>query len=247
MRKCKKCEKFKSISDYYLKNNGKVKSSLCKECYNIEYKSKYDKSYYENNKEKFKERYSEWLRNNDRTDYMKNYREINSQEIKKKQKEFRENNKELVSQRKKTYWQNLSSDRKTEINESKKIAYHKNHDMNREKKNDYFNERVKNEPLFKLSKTVRCLIRNSIKRKFTSKSKKTIEILGCSFEEFKFYLESKFDQNMNWENQGTYWHLDHIIPISAAKSEEEVYGLNHYTNFQPLYWLDNLKKSNKIK
>ena len=94
---------------------------------------------------------------------------------------------------------------------------------------------------------MRNLIRNAFRRGFTTKSKKTIEILGCSFEEFKIHLESKFDNKMNWLNQGTYWHMDHIIPISSAKTEEEVYRLNHYTNFQPLYWLDNLKKSNKIK
>jgi len=47
---------------------------------------------------------------------------------------------------------------------------------------------------------------------------------------------------MSWSNQGTYWHMDHIIPISSAKKEEDLYRLNHYTNFQPLYWLDNLKK-----
>jgi hypothetical protein len=89
------------------------------------------------------------------------------------------------------------------------------------------------------------LIKNSIKRGFTEKSKRTQEILGCSFEDFKLHLESQFDENMNWENQGSYWHMDHIIPISSAETKEEVYRLNHYTNFQPLYWLDNLKKSDK--
>ena len=58
-------------------------------------------------------------------------------------------------------------------------------------------------------------------------------------------MESKFDENMNWANQGTYWHIDHIIPISSAKTEEDIYILNHYTNLQPLYWLENIKKSNK--
>ena len=70
--------------------------------------------------------------------------------------------------------------------------------------------------------------------------------MDCSFEEFKLHLESQFDDKMNWENQGTYWHMDHIIPISSAETEEDVYRLNHYKNFQPLYWEDNLKKSNKI-
>ena len=87
-------------------------------------------------------------------------------------------------------------------------------------------------------------------RKKKSKSglnifRKTQEILGCSFEEFKIYLEEQFDENMNWDNQGSYWHMDHKKPISLAMTEEEVYELNHYTNFQPLYWEDNLSKGNK--
>jgi hypothetical protein len=63
---------------------------------------------------------------------------------------------------------------------------------------------------------------------------KTIEILGCTYEYFKIYIESKFEDWMNWENQGKYngelnfgWDMDHIIPISSAKNEEEIYKLNH--------------------
>ena len=41
---------------------------------------------------------------------------------------------------------------------------------------------------------------------------------------------------MCWDNYATYWAVDHIIPISWAKTEEEVYRLNHYSNFQPLDW-----------
>lgn len=61
-----------------------------------------------------------------------------------------------------------------------------------------------NDPLFKLCFNIRTLIRNSIKRQFTEKSKKTQEILDCSFEEFKIYLEEQFDENMNWNNKGSY-------------------------------------------
>ncbi len=74
-----------------------------------------------------------------------------------------------------------------------------------------------------------------------SKNFKTKEILGCTYEDFKFFLETKFESWMSWDNYGLYdgtlnfgWDLDHIIPISVAKSEEKVIKLNHYTNFQPL-------------
>lgn len=108
---------------------------------------------------------------------------------------------------------------------------------------NYMRDRKKNDKLFKLSD----LIRSKIRKSFNGyKSKKTTTILGCSFEEFKLYLESKFEIWMNWENQGLYngefnygWDIDHIIPLSSANSEEEIIRLNHYTNLQPLCSLVN--------
>jgi hypothetical protein len=58
---------------------------------------------------------------------------------------------------------------------------------------------------------------------------------------------------MNWNNRGLYngtenygWDLDHIIPLSSAKTEGEVIKLNHYTNIQPLcsYVNRDIKKNN---
>ena len=84
-------------------------------------------------------------------------------------------------------------------------------------------------------------LRISIKKSGYSKKSKTNEILGCSFNNFKFYLENKFQDWMYWENQGLYngeinygCDIDHIIPLSSDKNEEEIMRLNHYTNLQPL-------------
>ena len=82
----------------------------------------------------------------------------------------------------------------------------------------------------------------------------TESILGCNFEEFKLYIESKFEDWMNWDNRGLYngefncgWDIDHKIPVSIATTEEEIYKLNHYTNLQPLCSKYNREvKSNKI-
>lgn len=246
-RVCRKCEAEKELSEFYLKKNGIPKSSYCKICYCETYKREYDKEYYENNKELFKENYKIWIEKNDRTEYQKQYRENNAGDISKKQKEFRENNKELVAHRKKKYWDSLSEEKKKEINERKKEIYHEKKDQYHDMKNRYFKKRVSSDPLYKLRLNIRSLILNAFRRKFTFKSKKTIEILGCSFEEFYKHLESQFDEKMNWENQGSYWHMDHIKPISLAQNEQEVYELNHHTNFQPLYWEDNLNKSDKYE
>ena len=78
-----------------------------------------------------------------------------------------------------------------------------------------------------------------------NKKNKTILYIGCSLEELKLHLEKQFKPGMTWENHGE-WHIDHIIPLASAKTEEDLYKLNHYTNLQPLWAIDNLKKSNKI-
>ena len=100
------------------------------------------------------------------------------------------------------------------------------------------------DPVYKLSHNIRSLISKYLNKLGYIKSEKTESILGCSFEEFKSYIESQFREGMSWENHGE-WHLDHKTPISWAKSEEMVLELNHYTNFQPLWAKDNLVKGNK--
>lgn len=112
---------------------------------------------------------------------------------------------------------------------------------NRYKTNKRVKSRMSIDILYKLSYNIRSLISISFKLNNYSKKSKTNNILGCSFEEFKKYLESKFEPWMNWDNKGLYngelnygWDIDHIIPSSSAKNEEELIKLNHYTNLQPL-------------
>ena len=95
-----------------------------------------------------------------------------------------------------------------------------------------------------LKERIRCSIINSLKLKGYTKNYKTEHILGCTFLEFKLYLESKFEDWMNWENRGNpkdgilelnkTWDIDHKIPLVTAKTEEDILKLNHYTNLQPL-------------
>lgn len=113
--------------------------------------------------------------------------------------------------------------------------------------NNYINNRINTDSLFKFKNKVRTLIYQSFKRKKNNnwnKKTKTENILGCKFEEFKIYIEKQFTNGMSWENQGE-WHLDHIKPLKLAETEEDVIKLNHYTNFQPLWAEDNLKKGSK--
>lgn len=86
-----------------------------------------------------------------------------------------------------------------------------------------------------------------IKKNNILKNNRTFEVVGLTPTELVSYLESKFLDGMTWENYGLQgWHIDHKIPLSSAKDEEELYKLCHYTNLQPLWSEDNLRKSNKF-
>lgn len=108
----------------------------------------------------------------------------------------------------------------------------------------YSIKRKKADPLFKLIENIRSLVNASFKNKNTKKDTKTESILGCSFEEFKSHIESQFQLGMSWDNRRL-WHIDHIMPVSMAKTEDEIIRLNHHRNLRPLWAHENLSKSDK--
>lgn len=111
---------------------------------------------------------------------------------------------------------------------------------------NYRKTRRINDPLFKFLENTRSLINGSFKRRKCTKLVKAEEILGCSMDEFKSYIISKCPEGVTIENFGRFgYHIDHIIPLASATSTEEVMKLCHYTNLQPLWCDENLKKSDK--
>jgi predicted nucleic acid-binding Zn ribbon protein len=127
-------------------------------------------------------------------------------------------------------------------------------DKGRDAQNSYRKKRLKNDPLFKLrtslSNLVNTKIRSALKSKKPEtdwkKQKSTLKIIGCNLEELKSHLEKQFKQGMTWSNHSLKgWHVDHIIPLSSAKSIEELEKLSHYTNLQPLWAKENQRKGDK--
>lgn len=110
---------------------------------------------------------------------------------------------------------------------------------------EYNKNRRKTDKLWQLKVNLRCRLNESLKVKRWNKRNSFKEYIGCSQLELKVHLESQFVGNMSWDNYGK-WHIDHIIPLSSAKSVEEMYGLSHYTNLQPLWAIDNIIKGDKI-
>jgi len=98
---------------------------------------------------------------------------------------------------------------------------------------------------FAMKVRLRNLIRNSFRKRGYSKTSKTQEILGVDYGGLIEYIQSKFQDGMSWDNRGL-WHIDHIIPLSSAKTKDELINLCHYTNLQPLWAEDNIKKSDEL-
>lgn len=197
----------------------------------------YYKTYYELNKDKIKER-------------KRKYYKQKKEEILNKQKEYYLNNFENIKEKnKKKYYDNIDKSRKRGVD-----YYEKNKDIIKEKQRLNYYEKNKSEnvkhkrktdPIFKLKTYLGNRLRDYLKGKKFAKNSKIFDIIGCSPNELKIYIESKFVDGMCWENHGE-WHIDHITPLSTAETLDEVYKLNHYSNLQPLWKIDNLKKSNKL-
>jgi hypothetical protein len=152
--------------------------------------------------------------------YQKEYYSKNTDKVKDREREKRKSNPEIFKK--------YELKRKTK----RKEYYSK-----------YFLKRRENDNLFKMSGN----LRNRINKFIKNKSKSTEIIIGISFDKLKIYLESKFIEGMTWSNYGfNGWHIDHIIPLSSAQNEEEMYKLCHYTNLQPLWAEENLRKGKKI-
>jgi hypothetical protein len=152
----------------------------------------------------------------------KRYSEKKGDEIKEKRKLWRINNLDFARE----------VDRKSKLKHAKKI-YQKN------------KERYNTDKIFRLKQLLRKRLRDILLSKKISKSVHIMDLIGCSVFEFKEHLEKQFNNGMTWDNQGK-WHIDHKIPLASVNTEEELYKLCHYTNLQPLWAEDNLKKGSKI-
>lgn len=234
---CKKTEEEVKISK---------KKVLCGSCNSkVWYENNKDrvkeknKLYYDNNKEKYKELFKDYYKSNKeyKKEENKEYRENNKYLLQIRNKKYYENNKEILLNNKKEYYEN----NKEKVSEINKNCYRNNIEVRKEYRRKYERYKLDNDYFFRLKHYIRSMIRNSFSNNGYNKKSRTHEILGCSFDEFKIHIESKFEPWMNWGNKGLYngelnygWDIDHIIPLSSANSEEEIIRLNHYTNLQPL-------------
>jgi hypothetical protein len=121
-------------------------------------------------------------------------------------------------------------------------------EANKEKMRTYFREYKRNErrsnPLSRLKNNLYRRIHKALKG--IAKSESTVTLLGTSVESIKLHLEKQFQPGMTWENYGK-WHVDHIVPLASARDESQLKAFFHYTNLQPLWALENIRKSDNIQ
>lgn len=104
----------------------------------------------------------------------------------------------------------------------------------------------KNCPTKSLASRLSRLHRHAIAKVGAIKTSPTFESLGYTAEEFRVHIEKQLTDGMSWQNMDE-WQIDHIIPISTAKTEEDVIALNQLTNLRPLWAGENNQKKNKIE
>jgi hypothetical protein len=237
---CTKCKQELGESQFYKNKRAKNGfNSWCKLCcqkHNEKKKEEkviYNKKYYQENKQEYSKSYKE-------------YYEKHKEDLKIKTIEYHKNHRESRN----IYSRNYHKSHLKETQKYRKDYYQDNKKEISIKRNEYTKKKRQIDINFRIFTNFRSRIRLAIKnnQKFGS----TIELLGCSIEEFKKYIESKFEIGMTWGSYGkgeNKWNIDHITPCSSFKhldTLEEQKICFHYKNLQPLWQKDNLEKSNKL-
>jgi hypothetical protein len=240
MKTCTKCFNIKPEEDYAfsLKSKG-ILRSYCKDC-----GRKSCQEYKQRNKDKISQSvHAYYLKNRDKVlAYNKKYKETNSVLLATKRRTYLDSNKEYVRKRYKLYYE-ASKDNNRPV---RKAYYTNNRLVVNEKKRVYCNKRYKTDILYRIKVLLRTGANRALKNCADLGS--AVDNLGCSIQHLKLHLELFWDEGMSWANYGSkegQWSIDHIKPLSLAKSKEEAAVLHHYTNLQPLWHKDNLLKSDR--
>ena len=201
-------------------------------------RAKHDKSYRERNRDRialakraYRERNAAAIRRAKRV-----YREQNALAIAASAKAYRQRNREAIRLAKQNYRARHTSEIAV-----RDRAYKRAHrdDINAKKR-----IRTRDDACFRLVNNIRRRISNALHGR--SKAAHTLELLGCTVEQCYAHLEKQFTPGMSWENRAE-WHVDHIRPIASydISVPAQQRACFHYTNLQPLWARDNLRKGAK--
>ena len=192
-----------------------------------------DKSRIDGRGSKCKQCYSDWYFENksERRRVAKEWYQKNKIQEREKNKKRYDKNKDCNNARSRDWYKKNKN--------KKSVKQHRAQYMRKKRSNDVN---------FRISCNLRARVKSKINK--NQKVNSTIDLLGCSVEELRIHLEAQFVEGMNCENYGLYgWHIDHIRPCSSfdLTDAEQQRICFHYTNMQPLWAKDNLKKSDKFQ
>lgn len=215
------CGKIKPISEFHKNKSRKDGHRVyCKTCVN---------KIYEINKVKIAKHHQEW--------YIKN-----KKKIAKINRKWRVKNKAKIAEHGKEYYNN----NKVKTAKRNKKRYSENKERILEQIREYKTKKYKTDIRFKILQNLRGRI-NSVLHG-NNKSLRTMFLVGCEIDYLMYHIQKKFTKGMSWDNYGLGgWEMDHIKPCSKfdlSKKSEQLKCFN-YTNIQPLWAEDNLKKGNK--
>lgn len=245
MKKCSRCKIEKSFDEFHkLKKGGEKLRSECKNCTSNDNKSrpkiindKADILSKTCSKCKVDKKPEEFHKCSTSKSGFYNYCKNCSTQ---KTKEYNSNNPERIKELGKKYRKN---------NTEKVKSYNKHYkNKNRKHINEHLNLKRKNDINFRLRQNLSSRILTAIKLISGIKSASTIELLGCSVEEVRAYLENQFLPGMSWDNHSKHgWHIDHIRPCASfdLTDPEQQRQCFHYSNLQPL-WCDKNWSKNSL-
>lgn len=228
LKNCILCKEEKSIKEYRSRIKNKF-HDICKRCRrnesnrlyyekNRNIKLKYCKERYYNNKEHV-------LRIN------KNWVSKNKEKYDNAIKNWKINNQNKVKKASKDYYERNKNDKDWKEQKNRRIRERKKYDIN-----------------FKIGELCKTDIYNALKRQNLKKKEKCNELLGCTIVFYKKWIEFQFNENMNWNNWGIYWEIDHVTPKASfnLKIKKERYKCFNWKNTRPLKKELNNKKKDKI-
>ena len=161
-------------------------------------------------------------------------------------KKWRDSNKVYMSNKSKTWYEQNKEHRKEYLKEYRE----NNVDKIRQIKRDYERNRKARDPLYKLISNFRTAIYTVLKESNVDKYGHYFDILQYTPEQLISHLENKFTDKMSWDNYGD-WHVDHKLPITyfniSEMGDEEFMRCWSLDNLQPMWGIENIRKSNKTE
>ena len=223
---CTKCNEEKEFGEFYKdKTHADGLKSYCKKC-----KSETARIRYNENKKEYSEK-------------SKQYYEKNKAVIIERARKHYENNTE----QKKSYGKEYYKKNTDRVAERNKEWLNKNREKYRERNKEWQRNKRSSDIHFIIRGRLANRIREAVKNNAGGKAYSTMQLIGCTISDLKIFFEAEFEHGMTWDNMGE-WHIDHIRPCASFDLEdpEEQKKCFHWTNLQPLWALDNLRKGAKF-